>query len=49
VLVTLRRDLDEHVPTADSRLQGGDHITAIVAPEAAEAVGLLRRGTTARR
>ncbi len=44
VLVTLQRDLEERVPTAESRLQAGDRVTAVVAPEAAEAVVLLRRG-----
>jgi CIC family chloride channel protein len=47
VLVTLRRKLEERVPTAESRLHAGDRITAVVAPEAAEAVILLRRGCSA--
>jgi CIC family chloride channel protein len=47
VLVTLRRNVEEQVPTADSRLQGGDRITAVVAPEAADAAILLRRGASA--
>jgi CIC family chloride channel protein len=44
VLVTVRRNLEERVPTAESRLRGGDQLTAVVAPDAAEAVGILRRG-----
>jgi CIC family chloride channel protein len=47
VLVTLRRNLEECVPTAESRLHAGDRITAVVAPEAAEAVMLLRLGCAA--
>ena len=46
VLVTLQRNVEEHVPTAESRLQAGDRLTAVVAPEAAAAVALLRRGAT---
>jgi CIC family chloride channel protein len=44
VLVLVRRMFDEHVPTADMRLESGDRVTAVVAPEAAGAVALLRRG-----
>jgi len=33
VLVTLRRNLEEHVPTAESRLHAGDRVTAVVAPQ----------------
>ena len=44
VLVTLRRNREERVPTAESRLHAGDRVTAVVAPEAGEAVMRLRRG-----
>jgi chloride channel protein, CIC family len=47
VLVTLRRNLEERVPTAESRLQAGDRISAIVSPEAGDAVALLRHGSGA--
>src|SRR5262249_48303076 len=47
VLVTLRRKLEERVPTAESRLHAGDRITGVVAPEAAEAAILLRHGCSA--
>jgi chloride channel protein, CIC family len=47
VLVTLRRRLHESVPTADTRLEASDRITAVVAPHAAEAVLLLRQGCEA--
>ncbi len=44
VLVTVRRNLQEHVPTAESQLLAGDRVTVVIAPEAAEAAALLRRG-----
>jgi TrkA-C domain len=44
VLVTLRRGLHESVPTADTRLEAGDRITAVIAPHAAEAVLQLYQG-----
>jgi CIC family chloride channel protein len=47
VLVTIRRGFEEHVPTAESVLQAGDRITAVVAPQAADAAPLIRRGTRA--
>jgi CIC family chloride channel protein len=47
VLVTVRRNLEDRVPTAESRLRAGDRLTVVVAPEAAAAVQLLRRGTGA--
>ena len=47
ILVTVRRGASDSVPTADLRLAGGDRLTAVVAREAAAAVGLLRAGTTA--
>lgn len=46
VLVTLRRGLDEEVPTAATRLRGGDRLTAVVGPKAGRAVALLRQGTS---
>ena len=45
ILITLRRGLTDEVPTAETRLRGGDRITAVVAPQAAEAVPMLRAGT----
>jgi CIC family chloride channel protein len=47
VLVTLRRGLHESVPTADTRLEAGDRITAVIAPYTAEVVLLLRQGCEA--
>jgi CIC family chloride channel protein len=47
VLVTIRRGPTEHVPTAATRLRGGDGVAVVVAKDAAEAVGLLRRGMAA--
>lgn len=44
VLVTVRRGRHEEVPTASTRLQAGDRITAVVSPQAAHAVPLLRAG-----
>jgi chloride channel protein, CIC family len=44
ILVTLKRGMHEHVPTAETRLEVGDRITAVVAPQAAAAVPLLRHG-----
>lgn len=44
VLVTIKRGVHEHVPTAESELQVGDQVTAVVAPQAAGAVTLLRHG-----
>jgi len=49
VLVTIRRNLREEVPTAASSIEAGDRITAVVGPEAVGAVALLRRGTAAPR
>ena len=45
VLVTIHRGSDEIVPALDTRLAGDDRITAVVSPEAADAVALLRQGT----
>lgn len=49
VLVAVQRGLESHVPTAHFRLEAGDRITAVVAPQAASAVPLLREGTRATR
>lgn len=46
IIVTLRRELREEVPTADSELAAGDRITVVVAPQAAAALPLLQRGTS---
>jgi len=47
VLVTVRRGVREEVPTAEWRLEAGDQLTAVIGPQAAAAVPLLRRGTSA--
>lgn len=44
VLVTLRRGIHDEVPTADTRLQAGDQVTAVVSPSAAHGVIHLREG-----
>jgi CIC family chloride channel protein len=44
VLVTLRRGLGEIVPTADTHLEAGDRITAVIAPQATNALLVLREG-----
>ncbi|MGH7789377.1 MAG: H(+)/Cl(-) exchange transporter ClcA [Candidatus Binatia bacterium] len=44
IVVTLRRQLRDLVPTADSQLAADDRITVLIAPEAAAALPLLRRG-----
>ncbi len=49
VIVTIERDGADEVPTADTVLQAGDRITAVVAPRAAEAVPKLRAGATGER
>jgi Trk K+ transport system NAD-binding subunit len=46
-LVTRRHGIHESVPTADTRLEAGDRITAVIAPEAAAAALLLRQGCEA--
>src|SRR6185436_15389709 len=46
VLVAIERAGDEEVPQADSRLQAGDRVTAIVARRSPDAVPRLRRGAT---
>jgi CIC family chloride channel protein len=47
IVVALRRQLREFVPTADSRLAANDQITVLVAPEAASALPALRKGAGA--
>jgi CIC family chloride channel protein len=44
ILITVRRGIREQVATANMQLEAGDRITAVVAPEAAAAVTLLREG-----
>jgi CIC family chloride channel protein len=44
IIIMLRRGVREEVPTADSRLSAGDQISVLVAPEAAAALALLRKG-----
>jgi CIC family chloride channel protein len=45
VLITVRRGLEDEVPTASTRLHAGDRITAVISPKAGHAVTLLREGT----
>jgi chloride channel protein, CIC family len=47
LLVTIRRGTEEFVPHGDTRLQGGDRITAVVTPQASEAVHLLKSAAQA--
>jgi CIC family chloride channel protein len=47
ILVTLKRGMRESVPTAETRLEEGDRIIAVIAPEAAAAVPLLHQGCAA--
>jgi chloride channel protein, CIC family len=44
VLVALRHGIRDQVPMPDTRLEAGDHLTAVVAPQAARAVALLHEG-----
>jgi CIC family chloride channel protein len=44
ILVTLHRGLSEMVPTLHTRLETGDRLTAVIAPQAAEALLVLREG-----
>ena len=44
ILVTRRQGLREAVPTANTRLEAGDRITAVVSPQASAAVPLLWDG-----
>jgi CIC family chloride channel protein len=46
ILVSLRRGLSIRVPVAATRLEAGDQVTVVVAPEAAEAISVLKRGTS---
>lgn len=48
LLVTVRHGINEAVPGANTLLEAGDRITAVIAPQAADAVPLLRQGCTAR-
>jgi CIC family chloride channel protein len=47
IVVNLRRGTSDQVPVATSRLEAGDQVTVLVAPEAAEAISILERGTSA--
>jgi CIC family chloride channel protein len=47
ILVSCRDDAREWVPNANTRIKAEDRITAVVAPEAAGAISLLRHGTEA--
>lgn len=47
ILVTRRQGLRDTVPTANTRLEAGDRITAVVAPQASAAVSLLWEGCEA--
>lgn len=47
ILVTRRQGLRETVPTATTRLEAGDRITAVVAPHASTAVPVLWEGCEA--
>ncbi|MDQ2731950.1 MAG: H(+)/Cl(-) exchange transporter ClcA [Armatimonadota bacterium] len=44
ILVSLHRGMTDIVPMADTILSAGDRISVVVAPQAAEAVSLLREG-----
>ncbi|MGH8070776.1 MAG: H(+)/Cl(-) exchange transporter ClcA [Candidatus Entotheonellia bacterium] len=44
ILVTRRQGLREAVPTANTRLEAGDRITAVVSPQASAAIPLLWDG-----
>ncbi len=46
ILVSIHHGMENRVPTADTTLHAGDRITAVVAPKAAHAVGLLKEGTS---
>jgi Trk K+ transport system NAD-binding subunit len=47
ILVTLKRGIYEYVPTAETRLEEENRITAVIAPQADAAVPLLRYGCAA--
>jgi chloride channel protein, CIC family len=44
VLVTLRRGMAEIVPTAETHLEAGDRITAVISPQATQALLVLHEG-----
>src|SRR5262249_17811139 len=44
LLVALRRGLAEAVPARTTRLEAGDRLTAVIAPQATEALTMLRTG-----
>lgn len=46
ILILVSRGGEEHVPTAASRLEAGDRITALISPGAGESAELLRLGTS---
>ena len=48
ILVTIERNLEELVPEAETRLEAGDRVTAIVARHSVDAVPRLHRGATGR-
>jgi chloride channel protein, CIC family len=45
ILIGVQRGFQTEVPTADFELAAGDRITVVVSAHAADAVGLLHRGT----
>lgn len=47
ILISVRRRLENLVPTAGFRLEAGDRVTAVIAPEAASAIAQLERGVSA--
>jgi chloride channel protein, CIC family len=49
VLVTVHRDRYEMVPTPNTHLEVGNRLTVIIAPEATEALEMLRKGCEAPR
>jgi chloride channel protein, CIC family len=49
VLVTLRRGIEDEVPTADSMILAGDVLTAVVAGGKSRAIDVLRRGAESAR
>jgi Trk K+ transport system NAD-binding subunit len=48
ILISLRRGLSVQVPVAASCLEVGDQVTVLIAPEAAEAISILKRGLSGR-
>ncbi|HEY3282000.1 MAG TPA: TrkA C-terminal domain-containing protein [Armatimonadota bacterium] len=46
LVVSVRRGLQEEVPCADTDLRPGDHLTLVVAPRAASAIPLIRKGVS---